>query len=297
MKSLRRLLVLAAMALLAGCSAEAEYVSSQAAASYEENGSIETDTAGGEATNADGPNANATGVQAAAIERKLIYQANIDLVVNNFDGVDEKIRALVDSQGGYLAESNIDSRVGDRRYGTWVVRAPTGRYDAFTTAVIGIGALEERSQTVKDVTEEFVDLTERIKNAERLEERIVALLADKSGKIKDVIEVERELARVRGEIEVMQGRLRYLTNRTDFSTVTIRVREQRDYMPAEAPTFGQQIASTWNSSLETLAQAGRGLVLVVVGAAPWLAAFFVLVIVPFILFIRFLIFLGRRKGR
>ena len=93
--------------------------------------------------------------------------------------------------------------------------------DPFLQAVSRLGVPESRHQTAQDVTEEFVDLEARISNKKRLEKRIVELLSSSSGKIKDVIEVERELARVRGEIEQSEGRLRYLTDRTEFTTEVV----------------------------------------------------------------------------
>ncbi len=83
------------------------------------------------------------------------------------------------------------------------------------------------------MTEQYIDLTARLKNKRRLEERILKLLEDQTAEIKDVIEVESQLGRVREEIEVLEGRLRYLTDQIDLTTVTITVREDRSYTPAQ----------------------------------------------------------------
>ena len=124
--------------------------------------------------------------------------------------------------------------------------------------------------SAQDVTEEFVDLEARIANKKRLEERIVELLKDSSDKIKDVIEVERELARVRGEIEQMEGRLRYLTNRTELTTVTISAREVREYVPPEALKFVGRVAQAWGNSLLSLKVLGENVAVTLVYTFPWL---------------------------
>ena len=75
-----------------------------------------------------------------------------------------------------------------------------------------------------------------------------------------VIQVERELARVRGEVEQMQGRLRYLANRTELSTVTLIIRKrQEDFVPPPEPTFLTEIQRTWGTSLSLLQELGQRL--------------------------------------
>jgi hypothetical protein len=70
-----------------------------------------------------------------------------------------------------------------------------------------------------------VDVQARIANARRLEQRLVELLANRTGKLADVLTVERELARVREQIERYEGRLRYLRSRASVSTLTVAVHE------------------------------------------------------------------------
>ena len=125
-----------------------------------------------------------------------------------------------------MAESAIDRTQGEELSGRWQ-RIPVEHFDVFLNAVAKLGVAESRKQTAQDVTEEFVDLEAQISNKKKLEERIVELVQNQSGEIKDVIEVERELGRVRGEIEQMEGRLRYLTNRAELTTVSIVARSRR----------------------------------------------------------------------
>jgi uncharacterized coiled-coil protein SlyX len=219
---------------------------------------------------------------AAAAPRRIIYDADVNIVVKKVTDAESEITKLLKQADGYIAESNVDRTQGEELTGHWKVRIPVAKFETFIEAVSKLGVAESRKQTAQDVTEEFVDLEAQITNKKKLEERIVALLKDSSGKIKDVIEVERELARVRGEIEQMEGRLRYLTNRTDFTTVSIAAREQENYVPPAAPTFTSRIAQAWSESLQAFRAFGEQTAIAAVYIFPWLAVLSVISISAFL---------------
>jgi prepilin-type N-terminal cleavage/methylation domain-containing protein len=213
---------------------------------------------------------------AATGERKIIYEAQIALVVDSVADTESAVAKLLAEYDGYIAESSVTGRQGDQLTGLWRVRIPVDKFPAFLAAVAKLGVTENRQQTAQDVSEEFVDLEARIANQKELERRIVALLDSATDKIADVIAVEQQLARVRGEIEQMEGRLRYLTNRTDLTTVSITAREEHDYVPPEAPTFVNRVKQAWRDSLQSLQDAGERLGVAIVAAAPWIGVLAVL---------------------
>ena len=215
---------------------------------------------------------------APEVPRKIIYEAGINLVVENITHTEKRITELLKQFDGYVAEANVDRTQGEQLSGQWRVRVPVANFESFLDAISVLGVAESRRQSAQDVTEEFVDLEAQISNKKRLEERIVELLKDKSGAIKDIIEVERELGRVRGEIEQMEGQLRYLANRTDLTTISINAREERDYVPPAAPTFVNQITQAWWNSLSALRSFGERLVVAVVYLAPWFVLLCVLIV-------------------
>ena len=210
------------------------------------------------------------GDPATATERKIIYVAQVSLVVEDFDKIERELPQLVKQFGGYLADTTIDRTQGAYRTGQWMVRIPVENYEDFLLGLEKLGIPEHRTQTAQDVTEEFVDLEARIANKQKLEQRILQLVDDRDGKIKDVIEVERELARVREEIERMVGRLRYLANRAALTTVTITVREEKDYVPPQAPSFTSRIGTAWTYSTQNLLKFGENTVVELVAFSPWL---------------------------
>ncbi len=204
------------------------------------------------------------------VRPRIIYTATVQVVADDFAASSTKLTQLIEKMGGYVANASLDRSSGEARSGSWTVRIPVKQYGDFLTALDGIGFVESRTQNSEDVTMEYVDVEARIANLTRLEERFVALLQERTGKLEDVLKVEQELARVRGDIEQAQGRLRYLANKTDFSTVTITLREQKDYVPPRAPSFGERIATAWTNSLQSLRQAGELAVIAVVALAPWI---------------------------
>jgi hypothetical protein len=217
--------------------------------------------------------------------RRIIYEAEVSLVVKKMSETEAQITKLLKQFDGYIADAAVDRRQGQELSGRWKVRVPATNFDSFLDEVSKLGIAESRRQTAQDVTEEFVNLEAQISNKKKLEERIVELLKDASGKIKDVIEVERELARVRGEIEQMEGRLRYLTNRTDLTTISIVAREEENYVPPAAPTFVNRIAQAWKTSLESLQSFGERLVVATTFAFPWVVVFS-LVLLPAAWYVR-----------
>src|SRR4051812_49495921 len=108
--------------------------------------------------------------------------------------------ALVEANGGYISETNAVSYSQQQRQATWKVRVPVDRFDAFLAEVGRLGELQKNHLDSQDVTQEYYDLDARIANKQQEEKRLLKHLADSTGKLEDILAVERELSRVRGEI-------------------------------------------------------------------------------------------------
>jgi hypothetical protein len=201
----------------------------------------------------------------AAANRKIIYTANLAVVVEDFAEVPHVVQSLVDRHGGFVAQSNVGSMQGRSRSGSWTIRIPVDQYQSFLAASGEIGQTESLSQDADDVSEEFFDAEARVKNKKKLEARIVKLLDKSDHKIQHVIEVERELGRVRQEIECIEGRIRYLTDRTSLTTINLSIREQRNYVPETAPTFANRISGAWTASINRFQLSAENFVVFAVG--------------------------------
>src|SRR5450759_5335437 len=161
----------------------------------------------------------------AATPTMVIRNGQAFIEVDKVDPAILGIRQLTAQVGGYITNSSISGGRDQIRQATLELKIPVTKYDQAVGSLSTIGKVETVNSTAQDVGEEFVDVTARVKNAGRLEERLITLLSTRTGKLDEVLRVERELARVREEIERYEGRLRYLSARVAMSTLTITVHE------------------------------------------------------------------------
>ena len=222
----------------------------------------------------------------ATANRKIIYNATVDLVTENLNQLDAKLTSLIQSRGAYIADSSLTGAAGSTRNGSWKVRVPVDAYDAFVRGVLGLGELVSTNANSQDVSAEYYDLDARTKAKQVEETRLLKHLSDSTGRLDEILAVERELSRVRTEIEQMQGRLAVLSNLTSLATVTITATEIQDYVPPQNPNLGQKVARTFAGSVETLQAVGEALLLFTVAIAPWL---------PFLIVAAFLLFFIFRR--
>lgn len=196
--------------------------------------------------------------------------------VDKVDPAILKIRQLAAQVGGYITNSSISGGRDQIRQATLELKIPAPRYDQAVGSLSTIGKVETVNSTAEDVGEEFVDVTARVSNARRLEERLITLLSTRTGKLDEVLSVERELARVREEIERYEGRLRYLSTRVATSTLTITVHEPAPILgntPGENP-IAAALRRAWKNFVVLVAGliASLGVVvpLALLGIAGWM---------------------------
>jgi hypothetical protein len=216
-----------------------------------------------------------------AVSRKIIYTTSIEVVVEDFDAAERELLQLLKAQdGAYIAKSDVRGSPGTPRSGSWTIRVPVSGFEAFKQAVAHLGELQRNQTDSQDVTDEYYDLGARIKNKQVEEERLLKHLEKSTGKLEDILAVEKELTRVRGEIERYQGRRQYLEKLSALTTVTVTIHERKNYGPdkTQAPTFGTTVSRTFEGSLDVLASFGKGLVLFVVALLPWLVVLAVLAV-------------------
>ena len=213
---------------------------------------------------------------ARSVERKIIYSSDVHLVLKktNFEEFDKEIRSLLEKYEGYHSLVTFEGNRGYGRSGKWVLRVPVRHYQTFVAAVKDLGVPELVQENSQDVTDEFVDLDARLANQKRLEQRILEVLDQVSGKIGEVLEVERELSRVRETIERLEGRMRQLKDRVSMTTVKLFVREDEDYQPPQALSFGEEMGESWSGSIAAMKSFFKELILFVIALSPWLLILF-----------------------
>jgi hypothetical protein len=175
--------------------------------------------------------------------------------VEKLDPAVLKVRQLAVQVGGFIANSSIIGGGEQIRQATFEIKIPANKYDEAVGSLSQIGKVETVSSSAQDVGEEFVDVTARVTNARRLEERLISLLANRTGRLDEVLRVERELARVREEIERYEGRLRYLSARVAMSTLTLTIHEPGPLLgshPGDNP-IGAALRRAWRNFVGLIA--------------------------------------------
>ena len=155
----------------------------------------------------------------------LVRTGQASLQVDSLEIGIARVRDVARRTGAVIANTSMEGGNQQTRAASLELRIPSEHFDEAVNGLSPIGKLESVNVTVQDVGEEYVDVQARVANARRLEQRLVQLLADRTGKLADVLRVERELARVREEIERYEGRMRYLRTRASISTLSVGIHE------------------------------------------------------------------------
>ena len=160
------------------------------------------------------------------IEQKIIKTGYLQLDVDSYRAATQAARGMVEGWGGYVINENTYTFGPNQSLlaGSISLRIPQQAFEEALNNLEGLGNVRNRSASGQDVTEEFVDIQSRLRAMRLKEDRLLELLG-KSGSLGDVLAVENELARTRADLEALEGRLRYLSNRTDYSTINIDLRE------------------------------------------------------------------------
>lgn len=162
---------------------------------------------------------------AAMLERQLIKEGSINFETHDIAETRQHIESLVQKYGAYISQE--DERASSSRiYQNMTVRIPKAHFDVFVTELSGsVKKIDEKSITVQDVTEEFIDNTARLAVKKETEQGYLRLL-NQAKTIKDILDIQNELQDIRSDIESIEGRLRYLKNSVNFSMLHISMYQQ-----------------------------------------------------------------------
>lgn len=209
---------------------------------------------------------------AAAVDRKLIRTASITIEVESTEATLKALEALSTGLGGFLGNTSIARHKDGSQSGTVILRVPVGKFAEALEKARALGKVERVDTQVQDVTNEYVDLDARLRNAKREETEILKLF-DRGGKLADIIQIESKLAQVRGQIEQLQGQMRVMNEQISLCTITVTVHEKGEAAVAALDRYDVRyhLRSAWRSLLGLL----QGLLtfaiyLVVVGWVFWL---------------------------
>lgn len=141
----------------------------------------------------------------------LIYTATLNLAVFQVAEASKEVETMARDAGGFLARRD-DASI--------VIRVPARKFDDIIKRIEKLGDVLHRNVSAEDVTEQFMDMEVRLKNARAVRDRLQQLL-EKATKVEESLSIEKELTRVGTEIETLEGKLKYLRDRVMFSTITV----------------------------------------------------------------------------
>ena len=189
--------------------------------------------------------------------RLIVRTGQASIEVDSLASSMAELRRIVQRVGGFVADASVQSGKNQLRSATLQLKVPASRFDELTQGLEPLGKLQFVNVAAEDVSEEFVDLTARVANGRRLEDRLVELLRTRTGKLQDVLTVERELARVREEIERMEGRMRFLKTSAQLSTLSVNLFEPAPIVASHPgqSVLGEAFKTAWRNFVGVLAGA------------------------------------------
>ena len=225
------------------------------------------------------------------VERKIIRNAELQLESNSPEESQQKIAAIAQSVNGFVVESTqsaSDIKSSTRDVVTMTIRVPAEKFNETLDEIRKTGT-RVISETVKgqDVTEEFIDIEARLKTEKALEQQFIEIMKQAKS-VEDALNVQRELAEVRGGIEKIEGRKRFLENQASLSTVKVRLQTPAAFSSSSTGFFyrlTESLSSGFNFALNFI----LAFVTFVIAVLPFL----LFIVLPIYLFVRYFL----RKGR
>jgi Domain of unknown function (DUF4349) len=203
--------------------------------------------------------------------RKLIYTANMVMQVKDYAKAQTELRDLVAGSGGYILnfnESETKTEIG----GTYTIKIAANGFVSLLDSIETINKAKQRSVQGQDVTEEYVDLSSRLKAKELVEQRLLNFMAQAT-KSDDLLAFSQELGRVQEEIEQLKGRMRYLDQNVAFSTIELRMYQLIETKVLDDPddkSFYSKIKDALNYSLQLLVTIVQGIIIIFTVILPFL---------------------------
>lgn len=203
-------------------------------------------------------------------KRYVILHARLTLEIEEMEAVAGTIQERVKELGGYLASLEYYELRNERRAGELSVRVPDDKFDYFLESLEGLGEVKNQHVYTDDVTMHYIDLEARLKNLAAQEEKMRELL-DKAQTVEEILLVEKELGRIRGDLEAMTAEFKHLRERVRYSTVEIRLQE-KDPRTTEIAggfdSFGKRIGRLLSLNTNRLFKGFSSFLVVAIGSLP-----------------------------
>lgn len=224
-----------------------------------------------DSTEVEGQNATDQPVVPAANGPMIIRTAELQITTETFDKTRSAVEEILKRHQGYVGELTVSTPTGSARSLTGTLRVPANQLEAALADLKGLGRTENESQGGQEVTAQYVDLEARLANSKHTEQRLTEMLRDRTGKLSDVLAVEMEISRVRGQIEQMEAERKTMKNQVDLATITITVNEAyKAELKAVPPSTGVQFRNAAVEGYRSLVDGIIAVLLWLLSAGPTL---------------------------
>ena len=213
-----------------------------------------------------GARSPARSLQAMWAEQKLNRSAELRMQVDRVPAAVQAADSIARQRDALLADVRVTQDEQGRRSAQLGIRVPAPRFAETIEALKRLGQVKTEAVTTQDVTTAYTDLEIRLSVKQETERRLRGLLASYTGKLSDVLDVERELSRVITEIEQMKGERRYFDQRIAVSSITVTLFEAGALL---RPGVGTPFAGAFRKSLEALATSVSWMIYLVTFLVPW----------------------------
>lgn len=205
-----------------------------------------------------------------ARERKLVRSAALRLEVEEYSAARQAVDAALARAGGHVARARVEHADGMVAFASLELRVPAAVLDAFVREVARLGAVLHEELRGDEISDEYYDARARLESAQKLEQRLLEFADAKTSDVKGLLEVERELGRVRDEIETLAGRIARYDSQVALSALSLEMVSRQRVSVGEAPGLGARLQHALRESSGVLLRTGRGGLVAMAFVLPWL---------------------------
>lgn len=184
--------------------------------------------------------------EAMEIQKMLIKTGYIEFQVNDVEEKHQEILNSLDSSQAYVVNDQSFTTKNRIQY-SMQIRIPKQHYESFITKILsGVERVDNKSISVQDVTEEFVDIQARLKTKKQLEQRYLELLGQASS-VADMLEIEKQIGDLQSDIESIEGRIKFLQQQVSYSTLNLNFYEKISVGNRFDDKFKDGFKNGWNN--------------------------------------------------
>lgn len=201
-------------------------------------------------------------------KRLIVKTGTMNLEIDNYDVSEKKVFEIAKNLNGFIVSSNAVANSAGKKSGSIIIKVPVDKYDNLIEDISTVGKVASKNISSSDVTEQYIDFETRVKTQKELEQRLLKLLAEKTARLTDVVEVEYKLASVRQNIESIEGKMKFLMNQATYSSLTVSLYEPSLLETTSGGGFFYELGEAVKTGLRGFTNILSGLITFIIAILP-----------------------------